>query len=90
MTHVLGLCGSLRAGSYNRMLLEVAAGLLPTRLPMRVFDRLGDIPPYNADLDTGPPPQSVGELRRAIRAATGIIIATPEYNHGTRGCCATR
>lgn len=85
MAYVLGLCGSIRARSYNRILLEVTRELLPAHLTMHVFDRLADIPAYNADLDTTPAPDAVAELRAAIRAADGLVIATPEYNHSIPG-----
>jgi chromate reductase len=85
MPTVLGLCGSLRAASHNATLLEVVAGMLPESLPMRTFERLADIPPHNAELDTDPAPAAVAELRAAIRAADGLIITTPEYNHSIPG-----
>lgn len=85
MAHVLGLCGSLRADSYNRILLDVACRLLPAPLSTRTFDQLAAIPPYNADLDVDPAPEAVEELRAQIRAADALVIATPEYNHGIPG-----
>ena len=48
---VLGIVGSLRAGSYNRRLLEAARALAPAGMRIELFD-LADIPLYNGDLDT--------------------------------------
>lgn len=94
---LLGLCGSLRAGSHNARLLRYAAAILDGTAHLEIFDSLGDLPLYNTDLDTdqhhpGSQPQAanatppaVSRLRQAIRRADGIIIATPEYNHAIPG-----
>jgi chromate reductase, NAD(P)H dehydrogenase (quinone) len=43
------------------------------------------IPLYDADLETAGLPESVAAFKRAITAADGLLIATPEYNHGVPG-----
>jgi chromate reductase len=81
---VVGLAGSLRAGSYNRLLLQAACELAPCELRIEPFE-LAPIPLYNADDDgTGSPP-AVVELRRRIGEADGLLIATPEYNYSIPG-----
>jgi chromate reductase, NAD(P)H dehydrogenase (quinone) len=57
---VLGLAGSLRKGSYDRMALRAAEELLPG-MTLAIFD-IAPIPPYNEDvrqagvaLSVGPP-----------------------------------
>src|SRR6185436_6732714 len=45
---------------------------------------LGDLPLFNPDLETGPPPP-VARLRAAIAAADALVIASPEYAHGVTG-----
>ena len=47
---VLGIAGSLRAGSYNRALLRAAQELTPAGMEITTFD-LSPIPPYNADVE---------------------------------------
>ncbi|MGH3768664.1 MAG: NADPH-dependent FMN reductase [Pseudonocardiaceae bacterium] len=79
---VLGLCGSLRRGSYNRRLLGAATVELPPDATLEVFDGLGDIPPYNEDIAA---PAVVLALRIAVTAADAILIATPEYNGSVPG-----
>ena len=82
---ILGIAGSLRRGSYNHLLLEAARELAPQWITIEFFD-LADIPLYNADLDTAEErPASVEQLKRAIAAADGLLIATPEYNHTVPG-----
>ena len=72
---VCGIAGSLRAGSYNRALLRAAQELLPPRMELRVFERLGDIPPYDGDVESRGLPEPVGALKEAIAAADKHNIA---------------
>jgi chromate reductase len=82
---VLGISGSLRAGSYNTRLLRAAARGLPPEAEFRELTGLDRIPPYNRDLDLGLGPEPVRELREALRRADAILISTPEYNHSIPG-----
>jgi len=82
---VVGFAGSLRRGSYNRALLRAATELAPSALHI-VIHELDGIPLYNGDVEAAGAPSSVVELRDAIRTAEGLLIATPEYNHGVPGC----
>ena len=81
---IVGIAGSLRQGSFNRALLRAATELAPASLLITVHDLLA-IPLYNADVEARGVPAAVDELRRAVRAADGVLIATPEYNHGVPG-----
>jgi len=80
---VLGFAGSLRKGSYNKALLRTALEELPADMELEVFDLEG-IPPYNQDLDNDMPAR-VRELKRKVREADAILIATPEYNYSVPG-----
>ncbi len=82
---VLGISGSLRRDSLNSALLRAAAKRLPAGAELVEFERLRDIPPYDADLEEGPAPEAVRELREAIRGADAVLVATPEYNHSIPG-----
>src|SRR5947208_12543929 len=82
---ILGISGSLRRGSHNTNLLRAAAELLPPGVELEVFDGLGELPPYDADLDVQPADPAVAWLREAIASADGILIATPEYNGSIPG-----
>ena len=81
---VIGVAGSLRAGSYNRALLRAAQELAPAALRIEVAD-LVDLPMFNADVDARGTPAAVTELRILIRDADGLLLVTPEYNHGVPG-----
>jgi chromate reductase len=82
---VFGIAGSLRARSHNLGLLLAACELAPEGMEIQVFERLGEIPPYNADVDAAGEPEPVGALRSAIREADALLIATPEYNYSIPG-----
>ena len=82
--NVVGFAGSLRRGSYNRALLRAATELAPPALHI-VIHELDGIPLYNGDIEAAGAPPNVVQLRDAIRQADGLLIATPEYNHGVPG-----
>lgn len=82
--NVVGFAGSLRRASYNRALLRAATELAPPALHI-VIHELDEIPLYNGDIEAAGVPPSVVQLRDAVRRADGLLIATPEYNHGVPG-----
>jgi chromate reductase len=83
---VLGISGSLRRDSYNSALLRAAAERLPAGAELVEFERLREIPPYDADVEAeGIVPEPVEALREAIRGADAVLVATPEYNHSIPG-----
>lgn len=81
---VVGFAGSLRAGSYNRALLRAARELAPEGMTIEVLEIKG-IPVYDADVEAQGDPEPVAAFKRAIGAADGLLIATPEYNLGVPG-----
>jgi chromate reductase len=81
---ILGFAGSLRAASYNKMLLRAAVELAPAGMEIEIFD-IGEIPLFNEDVEAAGTPPAVEAFRDAIRRADALLIATPEYNHGVPG-----
>jgi chromate reductase, NAD(P)H dehydrogenase (quinone) len=81
---VLGIAGSLRAGSYNRALLRAAQELATAGMEITTFD-LAPIPLYNGDVEAKGDPEPVAALKAAIREADALLIVTPEYNFGVPG-----
>jgi chromate reductase len=82
--HLLGLSGSIRKESTNTAILRTVAEKLGARASLTVFP-LNDIPLYNSDLEGDALPQPVRALKEAITASDGLILCTPEYNHGMSG-----
>jgi chromate reductase, NAD(P)H dehydrogenase (quinone) len=85
---ILALGGSLRAASRNRALLDEAAALAPAgaAIDLSQLATIGSLPLFNQDiLDREGFPAGVPELKDALRAADGLLIATPEYNWGIPG-----
>jgi chromate reductase, NAD(P)H dehydrogenase (quinone) len=82
---VLAMSGSLRRASNNTALLRAAQRNGPPGLSIDLYTGLADLPPYNQDHDGDHTPETVVDLRAAIAAADGLLIASPEYNHSVPG-----
>jgi chromate reductase len=83
---VVCICGSLRKGSYNRMVMNALPGLAPAGMKLSEAPPFADFPNYNFDVQeaSGIPP-AVQKLADAIRAADGVIFNSPEYNFSIPG-----
>lgn len=81
---LLGLSGSLRGQSAHTAVLHTVADSLPENICLQVYG-LGSIPPYNEDCDGAHAPLEVLALREAVAQADGLLIGSPEYNHGMSG-----
>jgi chromate reductase, NAD(P)H dehydrogenase (quinone) len=81
---ILGIPGSLRAGSLNRELLRLTAEELPEGVELVVYEGLAQVPPYDQDLDDLQPDE-VERLKAEIAAADAVLMATPEFNGSIPG-----
>ena len=81
---VLGMCGSLRKGSYNMAALRTAIELKPAGMSVEVAD-ISTIPPYDEDVRAQGFPPPVQKLREQIAAADALLFACPEYNYSMSG-----
>jgi NAD(P)H-dependent FMN reductase len=83
---VVGICGSLRKGSYTRMALSIAlrgaeeAGAETQLIDLRDYQLV-----FCDGGDSGKVPKDVVRLRDEVKRAHGIILATPEYHGGYSG-----
>ena len=85
MTRILGISGSLRAGSFNTALLRAAQQEAGDGI---AFDAvtLHGIPLYDGDAEAGDGlPAAVTTLKDRIVASDGVLLVTPEYNNGIPG-----
>ncbi|HMN80816.1 MAG TPA: NADPH-dependent FMN reductase [Burkholderiaceae bacterium] len=84
MLDIVGLSGSLRAGSFNSMALRLAGRSMPAGMTLEVLE-WSRVPPFDADVLAAGMPLEVATLRDRIRRADGLVIATPEYNFSIPG-----
>ncbi|HEY6456885.1 MAG TPA: NADPH-dependent FMN reductase [Steroidobacteraceae bacterium] len=82
--NILALSGSLRRDSINSAFCRATAVLAPPNVRVQVYSGLGEVPLFNPDLESSPPP-AVTLLRTAIRDTDAVVIASPEYAHGISG-----
>jgi NAD(P)H-dependent FMN reductase len=85
MTTIVAIAGSVRARSFNGMLLHAAVELAPAGVTIESAS-IKDIPLYDGDHEAaaGIPP-AVQALKDRIAAADGVLLVTPEYNNSLPG-----
>jgi chromate reductase len=85
VTHLIGLSGSLRQGSFNTALLRAAVALMPENAELAIGS-IREIPLYDGDREAADGiPEPVAALKDAIAAADGLLLVTPEYNNSIPG-----
>jgi chromate reductase len=81
---LIGMSGSLRAGSYSNSVLETLREKFAGVAELTIWD-LASIPLYNQDLEGEKRPVPVKALLAAIAAADGLVLCAPEFNHSIPG-----
>lgn len=85
MTRILGISGSLRAGSFNSALLRAAQQAAGDAIALDIASLHG-IPLYDGELEAREgEPAAVTALKQRILASDGVLLSTPEYNNGIPG-----
>jgi chromate reductase len=84
-SHVAVLVGSLRKGSFTRMVAKELIALAPSSLTLEIVE-IGNLPLYNQDLDDQktPAPEWVA-FRDRLRPMDAVLFVTPEYNRSVPG-----
>jgi len=81
----IAISGSLRRASFNTRLAKLIADRAPEGVEINVATLHG-IPLYDGDEEAeNGIPDAVESLRQRIKASTGMILVTPEYNAGMPG-----
>jgi chromate reductase len=84
--NVLAICGSLRKGSFNRMLMNASIGLAPPGMTIKEAPPFGQFPIYNFDDQQATGfPKAVDALNEAVKAADGVLVVSSEYNWSIPG-----
>ncbi len=86
---ILGLAGSLRRASLHRGLIRAARELAPEGVAVEPYERLGETPFFNQDVEDEGDPEPVRNLKEKIREADAVLIATPEYDYAIPGALTT-
>ena len=81
---LIGMSGSLRAGSYSNSVLETLREKFASCAELRIYD-LRPIPLYDQDFEGEKRPQPVKALLTAIAECDGLVLCAPEFNHSIPG-----
>jgi chromate reductase, NAD(P)H dehydrogenase (quinone) len=81
---LIGMSGSLRAGSYSNAVLETLREKFAGLADLAIWD-LATVPLYNQDFEGDKRPPPVKALLAAIEAADGMVLCAPEFNHSIPG-----
>ncbi len=84
VARLIGMSGSLRAGSYSNAVLQTLRDDFSGRAELTIWD-LAPIPPYNQDFEGEKRPAPVKQFLAAIAEADGLVLCAPEFNHSIPG-----
>ena len=81
---LLGISGSLRLHAFSTAVLQAFAAATSPRATFDYAD-IGALPHFNQDLYVEPLAETVARFRDQIGRCDGLVISSPEYNHGIPG-----
>ena len=85
MSTILAISGSLRAGSFNTMLLRAAIAAAPGGTTVEAASIAG-VPLYDGDVEAAQGiPAAAQALKDRVAASDGVLLVTPEYNNSIPG-----
>lgn len=86
MVKIVGIGGSLRADSYSQIALDIAAKRAEALgAEVEILDLRQMNLPFCDGGDEYPDYPDVEKLQKAVKAADGLILATPEYHGSVSG-----
>lgn len=81
---LLAVAGSIRSNSFSKIIVDAFADLLAGRADIDKAD-IASLPHYNQDLDNVDSPAAVQKFKAQVSSSDGVIIVSPEFNHGIPG-----
>ena len=81
---LLGISGSIRTSAHSTAILAALAEAAASNASFD-YAQIEEIPHFNQDVYVDPLPEAVRNFRNQIEAADGLVISSPEYNHGMPG-----
>lgn len=81
---LVGISGSLRKDSYSTIILNTMIAMANPQAVFQTLD-IGALPHYNGDLEKSVLPTSVTDARALVEQCDGVLVVTPEFNHGIPG-----
>lgn len=82
---LIGLSGSLRAGSLNTKLLQEAGRLCPAGVEL-IEGSIRGVPLYDGDVERDQGiPSAVETLKDQVAGSDGLLLVSPEYNNSIPG-----
>lgn len=82
---ILTISGSTRRASSNTHLLRTLPAYAPQEVRFIECQKISKLPIFNQDDENERTPQIVLDFCEEIKAASGIIISSPEYVHAMPG-----
>jgi NAD(P)H-dependent FMN reductase len=82
---LVAISGSLRSASLNTSVLQAARRLVPGGVEIELYERIGQLPFFNSELEAERLPEEVARFRAVVGAADGLLISSPEYARGVSG-----
>jgi chromate reductase, NAD(P)H dehydrogenase (quinone) len=81
---IIAFGASLRKESFSKIIMRETIGLCPPEGEVSTFDKLGEFPLFNQDLEIKMP-SVVMEFKEKIKESDAVLIVTPEYNFSIPG-----
>ncbi|AKO92569.1 flavoprotein [Priestia filamentosa] len=76
---VIAISGSIRESSINTNILENLASFFTGNIDYPIYDKIGEFPHFNPDLDNEKGPKGIEEFGQELNEADALIFCTPEY-----------
>jgi chromate reductase len=80
---ILGISGSLRAGSANTQILRALRTMVDSEVDFQIFEGLEDLPHFNPGVNEDN--EKAAFFKSKVAEADGVVICTPEYAFGVPG-----